>query len=319
MKSNTVVILDNRYEHYNTEKKIFSEMGIEPKVCFPKNDEDAISVLKDADAILCNLFNLHAGIISKLEKCKVISRYGVGYDNVDTELATKRGIVVCNVPDYATEDASDHALALFLDCVRKVSYRDRKVREGAWNLHNQQPCYRISGKTFGILGFGKTGRALARKISCLGLARILVCTPHYCDNDSSGLGVEFVDFERLLKESDYISIHCPLKEETKKLFNTKSFSKMKEGAMLINTARGGILDQDDLYNALLKGLIAFAAIDVYEEEPLPIHSKLRTLENITMTDHAAWYSEESLIELKTKATNNVIKILKGEDAINQVN
>lgn len=314
-----VVILDHRYEHYDQERNVLSEIGVRPIVCYPETDAEAAEILRDADAVICNLYPLTADLIRGMEKCRVISRYGVGYDNVDAKAAADCGIALCNVPDYAMEDASDHAIALLFACARKISYHDRKIREGRWNLHQDQPCYRMSGKVLGVIGFGHIGSTLVRKLSGFGFSEILIDSP---GTDPALIGVAGgvkTDLDQLLNRSDFVSIHCPLNDETRDMFDKAAFEKMKDGAILINTARGPIVNEDELYKALASGKIASAGLDVYNEEPLGPESPLRTLENIIMTDHTAWYSEESIVELKIKAAKNVVEVLSGKKPSFRVN
>lgn len=314
-----VVILDDRYSSYNQETEGLSELGIIPEVYWPETEEEAAAVLHDADAVICNLYPLTDKLIRGMDKCRVISRYGVGYDNVDVDAAAEKGIAVCNVPDYAMEDASDHALALLFGCIRKIAYRDRRIREGGWNLHQDQPCFRMAGKVLGVVGYGHIGSTLIRKISGFGFSRILVDDPRADESHIKAAGGQKVSFDDVLTQSDYISIHCPLNSETENMFDAAVFSKMKEGAILINTARGPIVNEDELWKALKSGKLAAAGIDVYNEDPLSAESPLRELDNITMTDHAAWYSEESIVELKTKAARNVIEVLSGAQPSYRVN
>ncbi len=173
-----VVILDHRYEHYEQERKVLSKIGVEPEVCFPESNAEATDRLKDADAVICNLFHLNETVISGMQKCRVISRYGVGFDNVDVKAAAARGIAVCNVPDHSMEDASEHALALLFNCTRKIAYRGRSIRTGRWNLHNDQPCFRMAGRTLGVIGFGHIGSTLVRKMSAFGFSEILINSPN---------------------------------------------------------------------------------------------------------------------------------------------
>ncbi|MBI9107432.1 MAG: C-terminal binding protein [Spirochaetales bacterium] len=314
-----VVILDDRYSDYGQEETVLAELGVKPEIHWPKSEDDAAMILHDADAVICNLYPLTGDLIRGMKKCRVISRYGVGYDNVDVEAASEMGIVVCNVPDYAMEDASDHALALLFGCIRKISYRDRMIRQGKWNLHQDQPCFRMAGRVLGVIGYGHIGSTLVRKISGFGFSRILVDDPRADESRIRAAGGEKASLEDVLRYSDYISIHCPLKAETKNMFDSKAFSMMKDGAILINTARGPIVNDEELYKALVRGKLAAAGLDVYSEDPLSLDSPLRTLENITLTDHAAWYSEESIIELKTKAARNVIEVLNGKEPSYRVN
>jgi D-3-phosphoglycerate dehydrogenase len=276
-------------------------------------------VLKDADGVLVNLHPLPGGIIEKLERCRVISRYGVGYDNVDVETATSKGIWVARVPDYCLEDVSDQALALLMGCVRKVAFKDRRIREGAWNLHKVQPSYRIAGKTLGLVGYGAIARTLQRKVAGFGLSRILVFDPYVEPKMISDNGAEPVTLRKLLKEADYVSVHAPLNEETRGLIGSRELAHMKMTAILVNTSRGPLLDEEAVAEALAAGKIAAAGLDVFETEPLSPDSPLLKLDNAVLSDHAGWYSEESLAELKTKAARNVLAVLKGERPIYPVN
>ena len=309
----TIVVTDDRYGSYDQEKAVLGEIGAELRVHdFSEGDEaEAEEVLAEADGVLVNLFPLTGDIIRKMKKCRVISRYGVGYDNVDVDAATERGIQVTRVPDYCSEDVSDHALALLLSCIRKVAYKDRLIRRGEWNLHKHYPCFRIKGKVLGIIGYGGGGRALHRKVAGFGLARVLVDDPYVPDNVILGSGAEPAGLERVLGESDYVSIHAPLSEETFHLMNSGTLSMMKPGAILINTSRGPLVEEGALCAVLKSGSIAGAALDVFEEEPLGGESSLRDLDNVILSDHTAWYSEESLVELKTKAARNILEVLTG--------
>ena len=314
-----VVILDHRYEHYDQEREILSEIGVVPEICFPSGREEAEARLRDADGVICNLYHMDADVIGMLDRCRVISRYGVGYDNVDVDAASARGIAVCNVPDYAAEDASDHALALLFNCTRKISYRDRKIREGLWNLHNDQPCFRMTGRTLGVVGFGHIGSVLVRKISGFGFSEILIADPRADEERIRRAGGKKVPLDEVLKRSDYISIHCPQKAETVDMFDDRAFGLMKDGAILVNTARGPIVNEAALCRALESGKLAAAGLDVFNDDPLPSDSPLRRFENVTLSDHAAWYSEESIVELKIKAAMNVVEVLSGREPSYKVN
>ncbi len=314
-----VVVTDDRYGNYKEENEVLSELGIEVEVHDFKDKTEAKKVLRDADAVLVNLFPMTKEIILSMDKCKVINRYGVGYDNVDVKAATEKGIWISRVPDYSMEDTSDHALAHLFNCVRKITYRDRMIREGKWDLHKDWPSFRVAGKTLGLIGFGNISKTLFRKVSGLGLGTILVYDPYVDDTAIIKAGGTPVPLEELLKESDYVSIHAPLTEETEGMIGSSEFRLMKNSAVIINTSRGPIIDEDALYSALKGGKIAAAGIDVYKTEPLPEASPLRSLDNITFTDHAGWYSEESIVELKTKAARNILEVLKGNKPVYPVN
>jgi D-3-phosphoglycerate dehydrogenase len=319
MSTRKVVVTDDRYGSYDEENGVLKEIGVSVEVHDQMDEAETVRVLKHADGILVNLHPLPAAVIEKLEKCRVISRYGVGYDNVSVETATSKGIWVARVPDYCLEDVSDQALALLLACVRKVAFKDRRIREGAWNLHREQPSYRIAGKTLGLIGYGAIARTLHRKLSGFALARVLVFDPYLDPKKISENGAESVNLRRLLKEADYVSVHAPLNEETRGVIGSRELSLMKKTAILVNTSRGPLLDEKAVADALAGGKIAAAGLDVFETEPLPPDSPLLKLDNAVLSDHAGWYSEESVAELKTKAAQNVLAVLKGGKPIYPVN
>jgi D-3-phosphoglycerate dehydrogenase / 2-oxoglutarate reductase len=308
----TVVIADNRYSSYDEERSVLSEVGAEIRLFPSQSAEEARGAFAQADAILVNLFPMTAQVIDALPKCRVISRYGVGYDNVAVDAATRRGIWVTFVPDYCFEEVADHALALLLSCIRKIAYRDRMIRQGKWNVHRNQPAHRVEGKTLGILGYGNAAHTLLRKVSGLGFGRILMCDPYVRTSTIKAAGAVPVDLATLLMESDYISVHVPLTAETRHMIGRAELALVKPGAILVNTARGPVLDEAALAEALRDGRLGGAGLDVFETEPLPAESPLRLLENVVLTDHGGWYSEESLVELKTKAAQNAAAVLAGK-------
>jgi D-3-phosphoglycerate dehydrogenase len=306
-----VIIADDRYANYREEEDVLREVEADITVFRSGSAEDALRAFASADGILVNLFPMTAEVIAGLKGCRVISRYGVGYDNVDVEAATRRGIWVTFVPDYCFEEVADHALALLLCCIRKIGYKDRMIRQGKWNLHRDQPCHRVEGKTLGIVGYGNAAHTLLRKVSGLGFGRILMCDPYVWSSTIKAAGAEPVELPVLLEQSDYISVHVPLTPETRHMIGQKEFALVKPGAILINTARGPVLDESALAEALASGRLAGAGLDVFEKEPLPADSPLRRLDTVIFTDHAGWYSEESVVELKTKAARNVAAVLSG--------
>lgn len=314
-----VIVTDDRYGSYDEETAVLKEIGASVEVHNLGDEAETAQVLRDADGILVNLHPLPATVIQELQKCRVISRYGVGYDNVSVEAATAKGIWVTRVPDYCLEDVSDQALALLLGCVRKVAFKDRRIREGAWNLHKEQPSYRITGKTLGLIGYGAIARTLHRKISGFGLGRVLVFDPYLDPKKIEENGAESATLRSLLKNSDYISVHAPLNDGTRGLIGGRELSLMKKTAILINTSRGPLLEEKAVADALAGGKIAAAGLDVFETEPLPADSLLRQLDNVILSDHTGWYSEESVVELKTKAAQNVLEVLKGGKPIYPVN
>ncbi len=308
-----VVLLEERFADHVPERTVFESIGAEViEAGQLQSEEELIALCKDADGLTVNLVPLTAGVIAKLEKCRVIGRYGVGYDNVDIAAAKAHNIQVVNVPDYCDEDVSDHAMALLLACVRKVVRRDRQVRSGMWNVGKADPVYRLKGKTFGFVGFGRIARTLHRKLRGFELGRVIVSDPIIPRDVITQAGAEPVDFDTLLRDADYISIHTPLTPKTKGMFSTAQFRAMKKSAILINTARGPVVDGKALYEALKNGEINSAGLDAHEVEPIPAGSPWFELENVVLTDHTGWYSEESQVELQTKCAQNVAAVLRGE-------
>ncbi|MCF6336227.1 MAG: C-terminal binding protein [Spirochaetales bacterium] len=314
-----IAVIDDRYKDFPEEARILKEFGAELVILDPKDENIFIRELSKAYAILVNLYPIDKNLIGKLDSCKVISRYGVGYDNVDVEAAAEKGIWVANVPDYSIEDVSDQALALLMGCVRKVAYKDRMIREGEWNLHDDQPCYRVKDRVLGIIGYGAIGRRFHEKTIGFGLSKVLVYDPYVDDEIIKAKGGVPADLAYVLTDSDYISVHVPFNADTERLIGKAQLKQMKKSSILINTSRGAVLSESDVADALKRGEISGAGLDVFEVEPLPEDSPLRDLGNVILSDHAAWYSEESKVELKTKAASNVISVLKGGRPVYPVN
>jgi D-3-phosphoglycerate dehydrogenase len=306
-----VVIADDRYPHYNEETEVLKPLGVVPVVTKTVNPAELIKTCADADGIIVNLPAMNAGVISKLTRCKIISRYGVGYDNVAVKEATAKGIWVANVPDYCGEDVSDQALALFMSCVRKVALRDRQLRSGIWKTQADGTQWRIKGKTFVFFGFGQIARILYRKLAGFQLSHVLVFDPYLDEAAVRAAGAEKTDWETALREGDFFSIHMPLNDKTRGLFNEQVFKQMKKTAILINTSRGPIVDERALYKALSERWINSAGLDVFETEPVKHDNPLLKLDNVTVSGHAGWYTEEAQSELKRKAAENVRDVLSG--------
>lgn len=322
-----IVILENRYENHNIEKEILKKTDCSIAEISSYSDPDYIEKeCSDADAILVNLYKMDMAFLEKLEKCRVICRYGIGYDNVDAEYAASKGIKLLNVPEYCTEEVTEHILALFFSCIRNVAVKDRLIRTGKWNIKEGMSSGRISGKVFGILGYGKTGQALHRKIAGLGFSRILIYD-HKAEkkgdliNTYSTDSTEsvFTSLDTILAESDFLSLNVPLNEKTKHMIGKESFKKIKQGAVLINAARGGVVDTDALLDALDEGVLAGAALDVYESEPLDTGSRLLNFDNVVLTDHAAWFSEDSQADLQRMCAQSAVNFLNGSGEYSVVN
>ena len=307
-----VVVTDDRYQgQYDIERSVLQSVDAELVIHDLTSEDQAMDVLREADAVLANLFPVGAPLIACMNRCQIISRYGVGYDNVDVGAATEKGIWVANVPDYAGEDVSDHAMALLMASVRKIPYLDRGIRNGGWNWAHNQPVYRVKDRVLGLIGFGAIAKAMRRKVSGLGLSRVLGYDPYVDASTWKEHQVESVTLEELLRASDFISVHAPLTEATKNMIGAEQLEIMKNEAILINTSRGHLLDEQKVAQALSDGKIAYAGLDVFQKEPIPQDSPLRGLENVVLSDHAGWYSEEAKVELKTKTATNIANVLQG--------
>ncbi len=251
---------------------------------------------------------------------KVVSNYAVGYDNIDVAEATRRGIAVGNTPGVLTEATADHTFALLMAAARRVVEGDRQVRAGGW--HTWEPMgllgADIHGATLGLVGFGRIGQAMARRAAGFGM-QVLYYDPQYEKNEPAFGKAVSTSLEKVLAESDFISVHVPLNEQTRQMFNKTAFDQMKMGVILVNTSRGGVVDQIALYTALKSGRLAAAGIDVTDPEPLPKDSPLLTLENLVITPHIASASRPTREHMAVMAAENLLAGIKSEMFPNCVN
>lgn len=314
-----VVVTDLGYASYRPEKDELATVGADVVLAECSSEAEVGAACRDADGVITRLAPVSAKAIGMMEKCRVISRYGVGVDNVDIAAATARRIVVTNVRGYCDEEVSDHALALLLTCVRRTSSRDKQVRAGMWDIGAQEPVYRIAGKVLGLIGYGGIARTLHRKVSGFGLAEVVVHDPFIPAEQIEQAGARPVELTELLAHSDYVSVHVPLNDSTRHLIGAEQFKAMKPTAILINCSRGGVVDSDALHDALKDAEIGLAGVDVYEQEPPGKDCKLFELKNVVLTDHTAWYSEESQLDLQRSAARNVALVLSGKPPLFCVN
>jgi len=302
-----VVVTDYDYPSLDLERKVLKEIDADFVGAHCTKEEEVITAAKDAHGILNQYAPLTEKVIKSLARCKVICRYGVGVDNIDVEAATARGIIVTNVPDYCVDEVSTHAMALILACARKVPYLSAMVKKGEWDFTLGKPLFRSRGSLLGLFGLGRIGRAVVGKAKGFDF-QIIAYDPYVSEALEK---VQLVSFSELLSNSDFISIHTPLTEETRHAFGKGEFKAMKRNAYLINTSRGAIVDESALYRALKEGWIAGAALDVMEKEPPNLNNPLINLDNVIITPHISYYSEQSYAELKTKAAQAVLDVLKG--------
>jgi D-3-phosphoglycerate dehydrogenase len=281
-------------------------------------EDEVIAAAAHADAVLTLDEPFPASVIARLERCRVISRFGIGVDRVDVEAAVARGIVVANVPDYCIDEVSDHALGLLLALARRLPALDAAVRAGIWDTPSVAAgVRRLRGQTLGLVGFGRLGRRMAEKAQALGLV-VLAHDPGVEPAAVRAAGAEPVALEDLLARSDWISLHAPLTPATRHLLDAERLARVKRGAFLINTARGGLVDQTALVEALRDGRLAGAGLDVLEREPPAADDPLLALENVVVTSHAAFFSRESGAEARRAAVENVVRVLTGREPLHAV-
>jgi D-3-phosphoglycerate dehydrogenase / 2-oxoglutarate reductase len=308
-----ILLTDYEFEHLKYEEEIFQESGLEIEFIKAqcKTEEEVMEQAKEADAILNQYAPISRRVIESLENTKIISRYGVGVNTIDLNAAKEKGITVANVPDYGMEEVSNHALALLLSSARKVTLLNKEVKKGNWDFKVCVPIHRFNEQTVGVLGFGRIPRRFIEKVKPLGF-KTVAYDPFVSAADMAAVGVQKMDLDEIIGEADYLSIHVPLIDDTYHLINEERLKQMKSNAVIINTARGPIIDEKALSHALEKGIIAGAALDVTENEPVRIDSPLLTMDNVIITPHSAWYSEEAMVELRQKAARNIVQVLKGE-------
>ena len=312
-----VAVSDSVFPNLDPARAVLYKIGAQLSLAEEPKAEAILRVARDADALLATYAKITAEMIRQMTRCRIISRFGIGVDNVDIPAATERGIVVTKVPDYCIDEVSDHTMALLLSAVRKIPFANSLVHAGKWEMPAVVPIHRLRGTVLGLVGFGRIPQVVAPKAKSFGM-RVVSFDPYIPREVFEHAGVQSVEFGELLKLSDYISIHSPLLPETQGLFNAAIFRQMKPSAYLINTARGPIVDETALAHALDAGQLAGAALDVMPKEP-PTDSPLFGRPNVIITPHTSFYSDESLVDLQTKAAEEVVRVLKGEAPKNPVN
>ena len=304
------VLLESGYRTGEYEREAISGAGGEFVDAQTLPADEAFDLCRQADGILVRRLAVTAGMIAQFKRCRIIVRYGVGTDNIDVDAATRAGIIVGNVPDYCIDEVSSHAIGMLLDCVRGITWTHANLGRGGWDATRPEPVFRMSGRSLGIVGLGQIGSAVARKMGSWGL-RIVAADPYLADEHANSLSVERATLEQVCSQSDYLTLHLPLLPETHHLMGAKQFGMMKKGCVLVNTSRGPVIDTDALIRGLSRRRPARAALDVFEEEPLALASPLRGHPAVLLTDHMAWHSEESQIQLQTSAARSLATVCTG--------
>lgn len=302
----TILITDCDHPTTEIERAIVERAGFRLEVasCRTAAEVIAAGLASAAIGLIVQYAPITADVLRALPACRVVGRYGVGLDTIDLAAAAALGIRVVNVPDYCTDEVADHALGLILALTRGIVPLDRGVQAGTWDFRLAGLVRRPSSQQVGVVGLGRIGAALARRAQALGYA--VVGTDPQGPRNS---GVRTVELDELLATSDVVSIHAPLDSTTRHLIDARTLALMRPTAILVNTSRGGLVDHDALVEALLGGRLAGAGLDVLEREPIPADDPLIGLPNVVLTPHAAFYSEESLVEMKRKVSERVLASL----------
>ncbi|HEX9076178.1 MAG TPA: C-terminal binding protein [Anaerolineae bacterium] len=318
MANPLVAVTDHVFPNLEPTKQVLSELHAELKLAQATTPEAILDVAREADGVIVCYAKMPASVIEQLKNCKVMARTGIGVDNVDIDAASRKGIVVTNVPEYCEDEVSDHAMAMLLTLIRKIPFANKRAHAGKWETGAVNPIHRLRGRTLGLVGLGKIPKLVAAKAQTFGL-HVQTYDPYIPAQAAAKLGVKSVSLPELLSTSDYVSIHAPLTPETKNMFNADAFRQMKRGALLVNTARGPLVDVEALVDALAAGQLAGAALDVLPTEPPPVDSRLLGRDDVILTPHIGFYSEESMIDLQTKAAQQVALVLSGKEPRYPVN
>jgi D-3-phosphoglycerate dehydrogenase len=311
-----VVAIDDGYASYEQETAVLAAAGATFEVAPCRGDVDAaIASTRDAHIVLVRESPLPRRAIEAMRCCQAIVRYGIGVDNIDRVAATERRIRVANVPDYGTEEVATQTVALALAVVRRIRLHDAEVRAGRWSTGVLQPMHRLEGRTLGLIGFGRIARRTHAMLAGFGFGRTLINDPSH----ALPAGAEAADVDTICREADLISLHAPLTEATRHLIDARRIALMRPTAVLVNTARGGLVDLDALAAALAARRILGAGLDVFEHEPPDPAHPIFVLDNAVLTNHIGWYSEESMRDLQRKAAEEAARVLRGEAPLHWLN
>lgn len=306
-----IVSLANNTSEPSYETAVFSQLSdVEYIKATAKGDAAVIEALKDAEVVLFTGTDLNRHVIENLEKCRLMVRYGIGYDTVDLEAAKQKGIYVCNSPKYGVIDVAEHALALLFAAARRIAEMHGQMRSNSWC---ESACgVRLAGKTIGFVGFGSIGQAVCQRTNACQM-RPLVYDPYVSDEVLSSLGAQRVSLDALLENADFITCHAPLNADTYHMLGAAQFRKMKNTAILVNTSRGGIIDEAALVDALLNKELAGVGLDVFEKEGCnQIDPRLLQAPNAVLTPHSAWNTPDAADSLHREVVDNVVRYLRGE-------
>ncbi|MDO5335371.1 MAG: C-terminal binding protein [Coriobacteriia bacterium] len=305
-----IYLVNMDFSEFSIEQEMAARAGIELGYSQERSAASTIANCQDADGIVTSYGVFDRALFEALPGLKVVSRTGVGFDSIDVPAATDYGVAVCTAPGYANEVVSDHAISMALGVLRRTNELDADIRAGIWDFARRRPLGQCYGRTFGIVGMGAIGRACARKAAGLGF-RVVCWSRSLVPGRRTPEGCECLEFDELLRQSDVISVHTALTPDTHHLFDADALAKMKQTAVLVNTARGAVIDTEALADALMRDKLWGAALDVFEEEPVSIDHPIFKAPHTLFSAHAAYWSEESGVELRTRTMQSAIDVVLG--------
>lgn len=312
-----VIITDCDHDSIDIEKKVLGDAGMSVELKQAITEDEVIEQCQDAEIFIVQYAKITEKVMNYCPKLKYVVRYGVGVDTIDIPAATKHGIQVGNVPDYGMNEVADHAISFALSMLRKVVRMNTYTKSETWDYTKALPVHRFSELTVGVIGLGRIGRNFAQKMHALGF-KVIGTDPYFKATPETDAYVSAASMDEVIEQSDIISLHCPA-DGNLNLFNKETFVRMKETAVIVNVARGGISNETDLDEALTNGEIAGAALDCMLGEPVDKDSPLFKHENLIVTPHMAWYSEEAANELKRKVAEESVRFAKGEPIYYPIN
>lgn len=312
-----VLITDYGFENVEEEKKVIEAAGGDLLHGQYKTEEEIIKAAKDVDAVIVQFSHLTEKVIKSLTHCKVIVRYGIGYDNVHLKTAKEMGIEVCNVPDYCIDEVADHTVALALAMARQLLGIDKRTRTGIFKMAPISPMPAFNDMVFATMGLGRIAQQVLKRAKAFGF-KLAAYDPFVSDDVFKENAIIKMDLDTLFRESDILSLNSPLTPDTKHVVNRRSLATMKNTSIIVNTSRGGLIDTDALALALQNNTIGYAGLDVYEYEPLVMDSPILACENAVLTSHVAYYSEASLLKLQKMAAEEVVRCMEGKEVKNRV-
>jgi D-3-phosphoglycerate dehydrogenase len=314
-----IVITDSTFPNIDPERVILEAAGCEVVLGQRGPESALIELTRDADGIITQFAPLTANVIANMKRAKVIVRNGIGYDNIDVDAARAQRIPVCNIPDYCIDEVADQTLAFMLALTRQVLPNHQFTRDGNWGLAVAESQMRtLKEMTVGVIGYGRIGRTVVKRLLAFG-GRVVVFDPFVARDAIRAGGAEPVVLEQLLAKADLITLHCLMNAQTRHLINARSLGKMKRGVLFINVGRGGLVDTEALITALRSGQVAAAGLDVFETEPLPADSPLRTMNNVVVASHLASVSARAMRVVRETSAQLVLKAIRGERLDNIVN